>query len=94
MAHGAISEEMNSAIDDTRHSFVNDEANCMWKYYLLEFPPGVTLSSSLIFQDAGDDEELDYDLVEFEYRPQNEMHDACWTNSTQRGMLIPVYTKI
>ena len=84
VAHSRVSEEMNNAIDDTRHSFVNDKANRMWAYYLLEFPPGVTLSSSLIFADAGDDEELDYDLVEFEYRPANEMHDAkeMWAHFT------------
>ena len=48
----------------------------MWAYYLLEFPPGVTISSSMIFADAGDEEEIEYDLVEFEYKEGRQMTDT------------------
>lgn len=53
-------------MDDARHHFEENKDNRMFRYFLLEFPPGTTLSSKLIFSGAGDDEELDYDIVKIE----------------------------
>lgn len=66
--NNSVSSEVNDAIDHCRHEFANDIANRMWSHTLLIFPPGVTLSSSLIFDDAGEEEELDFELVEFEVK--------------------------
>ena len=71
VAHPMISEDINNATDDCRHAYINDLANRMWNFYLLEFPPGVTLSSSSVFKDAGDNEELDYELVNYEWTESN-----------------------
>ena len=71
VAHPMISEDLNNATDDCRHAYINDLANRMWTFYLLEFPPGVTLSSSSVFKDAGDNEELDYELVNYEWTESN-----------------------
>ena len=75
VVHSDISRDVNNECDDARHSFVNDMSNQKFKFYLLEFPPGVNLSSSKIFSEAGDEEELDYELVDYKCRVPGEMID-------------------
>jgi hypothetical protein len=62
------SESVVNAMDNARHDYENNKETRQWKYLLLQFPPGQTLSSKLIFADAGDDEELDYGIVDIETR--------------------------
>jgi hypothetical protein len=57
-------ENVVDAVDHSRHEFVNNKDNREWQYLLLQFPAGHVLSSKVIFEDAGDSEELDYDLVD------------------------------
>lgn len=64
---GGASEMVTIAMDDARHDFESGKDRRQWKYLLLQFPPGHTLSSKMIFEDAGDDEELDFDLVTVTY---------------------------
>jgi hypothetical protein len=70
-------EEMNSngmaprniidSMDDARHEFENNKVHREWKYLLLQFPPGHVLSSKAIYEDAREDEELVYDIVDVNY---------------------------
>lgn len=62
-ADTGVDSGVTDAMDDARHYYETDKANRRWQHYLLEFPPGVTLSSKEIFEDAGDDDELDYEIV-------------------------------
>lgn len=61
-----VPESVINAMDDARHHFEENKKNRMFRYILIEFPPGTMLSSKLIFSEAGDNEELDYDIVQIE----------------------------
>jgi len=63
---GQVEDIVIDAMDDARHEFDSNKANREWRYYLLQFPPGVVLSSKVIYPDAGDDNELDYEIVKVE----------------------------
>jgi hypothetical protein len=56
------------AMDDARHEFVNNKAHRESQHILLQFPPGHVLSSKAIYEDARENEELDYDHCEVEIK--------------------------
>jgi hypothetical protein len=47
---------VTNAVNSVLHLYDNDKDNCQWRYLLLQFPAGQTLSSKLIFAEAGEDE--------------------------------------
>lgn len=63
-----LSNSVINSMDDARHYFEQDKESRMFKYYLIEMPPGITLSSKVVFDDAGDDEELDFAIVPIEVK--------------------------
>ena len=54
-------------MDDARHKF-DEEPSRAWKYYELVFPPPTTLGSSVIYDEAGDFEELKSSILPVEMR--------------------------
>lgn len=62
-AHANVTEDVINSMDNARHYYEQEKAVRRWQHYLIEMPPGVTLSAKEIYDDAGDDEELDYELV-------------------------------
>ena len=66
LLHNKVSNNVIDAMDDGHHYYEENKESRMWQYYFIEFPPGVTLSSKAIFAEAGDDEELDYEIVRLE----------------------------
>jgi hypothetical protein len=75
---------VTDAMDDARHSYEENKASRRWNHLLLEFPTGHELSSKVIYDDAGEDEELELEIVPFRYcHPTNtdqfnSMHYAAW----------------
>jgi hypothetical protein len=71
-------------MDDARHSYEKNKASRRWNHLLLEFPTGHELSSQVIYDDAGEDEELELEIVPFRYCHStntdqfNSMHYAAW----------------
>jgi hypothetical protein len=62
--NGTIPRNIIDSMDNAHHELENNKVHREWKYLLLQFPPGHVLSSKAIFDDAGDNEELDYDIVD------------------------------
>ena len=54
-------------MDDVRHKFDEDTTR-YWKYFELIFPPPITLGASVIYEDAGDFEELKSAILPVELR--------------------------
>lgn len=54
-------------MDDGRHKFDEDPAR-YWKYFELVFPPHVVLGASVIYDEAGDFEELKATILPIEMR--------------------------
>lgn len=59
-------ETVLNAMDDARHHFEDNRNNRLCSHLLIEFPPGATLSAKLINLEAGDEEELDCEIVKVE----------------------------
>jgi hypothetical protein len=80
-----VDSNVTDAMDDARHAHEKNKATrrC-WNHLLLEFPAGHELSSKLIYEDAGDDEELEFEIVPFHcsHAPAptvfNTHHCAAW----------------
>ena len=67
LTNAKLPDNVVKEMDDARHHF-NDSIS-IWKYwyYLLQFPPGVVLSSKkAIFNGARDDEDIDYEMYKIE----------------------------
>jgi hypothetical protein len=64
---GWIPDNVINSMDNARHEFENNKVLREWKYFLLQFPPGHVLSSKAVYDEAGDNEELDYDIVDVTY---------------------------
>jgi hypothetical protein len=58
-----VHDDVMNAMDDARHAFEENKATRRWKHLLLEFPGGHELSSKLIYEAAGDDDELELEIV-------------------------------
>ena len=54
-------------MDNARHQFENHKVLRQWKYLLLQFSLGYVLSSKAVYEDAGDNEDLDYDIMDVTY---------------------------
>jgi hypothetical protein len=74
-----------NSMDNARHEFENNKVLREWKYFLLQFPPGHVLSSKAIYDDAGDNEELDYDIVDVTYK-----HHKCVGENTEHWVHFQV----
>lgn len=68
---GKVAQNVRDAMDNANHRFLDNLKQRKWKYLLLQFPPGHELSSQVIFDEAGDKEELDYEAVEVEYQTED-----------------------
>jgi hypothetical protein len=72
------------AMDDACHAFEENKASCCWNHLLLEFPAGHMMSGKDIYEDAGDDEELELELIPILYshlslsNAQNTVPYAAW----------------
>ena len=84
-ARGAIPDNVINSMDNARHEFENNKVHREWRYFLLQFPPGHVLSSKAIYDDAGDNEELDYDIVDVTY-----MHKKVAGANTEHWMHFKV----
>ena len=62
-----VDPSLRLCMDDARHKF-SDEPARFYKFYELLFPSPVTLGSSVIYEDAGDYEELKADVLPVEMR--------------------------
>lgn len=58
-----VKPNVTDAMDDARHSFEDNKESRRWKHLLLEFPSDQTLSAKEIYVDAGEDEELELEIV-------------------------------
>ena len=82
---GKVTDVVNNAMDDARHSFEENKTSRMWKHLILEFPSEQNLAGKEIYQDAGEDEELELEFVPFVYTHtkfpsgrSNTLHYAAW----------------
>ena len=79
-----IAPNVTNAMDDAHHLFEENKESRRWKHLLLEFPVGHEMSAKDIFDDAGDDEEFELELVPFVYthsgvrKAINTIHYAAW----------------
>jgi hypothetical protein len=79
-----VDSNVTDAMDDARHGFEENKATRQWKNLLLEFPGEHVLSSKLIYEDAGDDDELELEILSYEYShpgfpgKTNVQHYAAW----------------
>lgn len=55
-------QSCTDAIDNGRLGYAKEEKIRQWKYLLLDFPDSHVLSSSEVYSEAGEDEELDFEL--------------------------------
>ena len=62
-----VATNVTDVMDNARHAYEDNKASRRWKHLLLEFPSPHELSSKLIYDEAGDDEELALELVPFHY---------------------------
>jgi hypothetical protein len=62
-----VSTTVTDAIDDARHNFSQDKAAREWKYLVLDFPTDHHLSSKEIYDEAGEDEELELEIIPIVY---------------------------
>ena len=60
---GKVAPNVTHAMDDARHAFEENKASRMYRHLLLEFPSDQVLSAKEIYADAGEDEELELDVV-------------------------------
>ena len=58
------------AMDDTRHRFVQNRTLRQWKNILLQFPDDHTLKASVISDDAGEDEMLEFSMHPVEVKDE------------------------
>jgi hypothetical protein len=65
--NGTIPRNIIDSMDNAHHEFKKNKAHHEWKYLLLLGPPGHVLLSKAIYDDAGDNKELDYDIVDVSY---------------------------
>ncbi len=78
-----VSTPVTDAIDDARHDFSQDKAAREWKYLVLDFPTDHRLSSKEIYDEAGEDEELELEIIPVVYshpkiKGQGTQHWAAW----------------
>jgi hypothetical protein len=78
-----VSATTSDALDDARHSFEQDKAGREWKYLVLDFPTNHELSSKVVYKEAGDDEELELEIIPIQYSHPNitglgSEHWAAW----------------
>jgi hypothetical protein len=59
-----------------------------WKHLLHEFPVGHDVLAKGIYEDAGDDEELDLELIPFVYSHHGVPSDSISTTSTMQPALL------
>jgi hypothetical protein len=62
-----VSTTVTDAINDARHDFSQDKAAREWKYLVLDFPTDHYLSSKEIHDEAGEDEELELEIISIIY---------------------------
>jgi hypothetical protein len=58
-----VSTTVTDGLDDARHVFFQNKAAREWKYLILDFPKDHELSSKLIYDEAGEDEELELEII-------------------------------
>jgi len=78
----SVHQTVTDGMDDARHKFVESKTR-KWKYLLLEFPVGHKLKSSVIYDYAGEKEELDCDMLEIDVQHKyletiSTVHYATW----------------
>jgi hypothetical protein len=74
---------VTNAMDNARHSFEEHKETRRWKHLLLEFAHGQVLSGKEIYSEAGDDEDLELELIPVHYTHSkatgdNSIHYAAW----------------
>jgi hypothetical protein len=57
-----------SSLDNSRHVFDANKSFRQWKHLLLNFPDDQTLKASVIFEEAGEDEQLELTMHPVEFR--------------------------
>jgi hypothetical protein len=79
-----IATNVMHAMDDACHAFEENQASCHWKHHLLDFPTGHVMSGKDIYEETGNDEELQLELIPIVYShatlgsSQNTIHYAAW----------------
>ena len=68
------------AMDDARHDYFADPKSRKFKHIVLEFPNDFVLSAKEIYSEAGDDDELELEIIPYEYdRPdENGRNQEAW----------------
>ena len=79
---GVVTPNLTNAMDDARHEFFANKEARRFKQILLSFPKGYVLSSKEIYDDSGEDQELELEILPIKYsNPGNEnkeMHSEHW----------------
>ena len=81
--NATVHQNVTDAMDDCRHAFATNKASQEWKYLILDFPKDHQLSSKEINEEAGEEEELELEIIPINYtHPQiqgaGSQHWACW----------------
>jgi hypothetical protein len=78
------------AIDNACHTYEDNKASHRWKRLLLEFPSGHKLLSKLIYDKAGDDEELALELLPFSFSHTPGLPNPSAPSTMSSGKLLEV----
>jgi hypothetical protein len=62
-----VDSATQDGMDNARHNFFEHKEARRWKHLLLNFPQDHVLSSKLIYDDAGEDEELKPEIIDIVY---------------------------
>ena len=65
-----ITKPSQDGMDDARHVYSENKQHRQFRHLLLNFPPGSKLSTSEIYAEAGEDEELELNIIPIEYSRQ------------------------
>lgn len=76
---GVVTPNLTNAMDDARHDFFANKEARKFKQIVLTFPKSYVLSAKDIYEDAGEDQELELEILPIKYSNQNkEMHSEHW----------------
>jgi hypothetical protein len=77
-----VTSNLTNAMDDARHEYFANKQAQRFKQLLLTFPKGYVLSSKEIYDDSGEDQELELEIHPIKYNPnpgnRNQTNSEHW----------------
>jgi hypothetical protein len=73
-----VTSNLTNAMDDARHDFFANKQARRFKQILLNFPKGYVLSAKEIYGDAGEDQELELEILPLKHYSNNVTYCEHW----------------